>query len=127
MCHRYTDVLCFVWGLLVPTTASIISFGNFFASFGMMLNISAKLHKSERCVTFNIANGASGTRFFNASVKSHDASVVASAEDILGIFTLCGENQQCHQCAQILCLLQKFCNTNNVLTLVQYTATLTHG
>ena len=71
-----------------PLCMSVICF---FASFGMMLNISARLSNAAWCVSFKITNCAAVTVFFNASIKSHAAIVAASAEEILGVFTLCGK------------------------------------
>ena len=107
---------------------SIMSAGYLFSAyFGMMLKISARLCKSVWCVSFNVANGAAGMEFCNTSIKSRAVSVAASAQDILGIFTLYGKIQQCPQCGRILCLLQKLCNADNVIALGLDTTMIPHN
>ena len=60
-------------------------------SLGMMLNNSARFLSSMWCVSLIFAKGEFDVRCFNASTKSQDYSVAASADDTLGIFTFWGE------------------------------------
>ena len=69
-----------------PLRLSVIYF---FASFVMMLNISIRISNATWCASFNVTNSADGTIFSNTFINSCDASVAASSEYILGIFTLC--------------------------------------
>ena len=62
------------------------------ASFGMMLNNSARLINVLICVSFIVANVAFDVGFYNSSTKSRAASVAASSENTLGIITFWGGN-----------------------------------
>ena len=78
--------------------------------FGMMLNISTRICNAEWCVSFNEANVSAGTGFLNSSIKSLVASVAASADKILGIFTLCGKKTTMLEMRSDLVLVTKVLN-----------------
>ena len=69
--------------------------GDFTCGGDALLKISASFRSAAICLSPNVVSGLFGVGLRRACVRSAAACVAASLEDILGKFSVAGENLRC--------------------------------